>query len=113
MSTTNITRTRKTPAAGLAVAAAPLMAAQAQAAATIVINNTNAAGVGFNDTTPVDPVGGNPATTLGQQRLFAFTYPANLWGATLTSNVPIVINASMTPLACTATGATLGSAGAT
>jgi len=99
-------------------AAAALLASfgllgQAQAAATIIINNINAAGVGFNDTTPAVPVGGNPGTTLGDQRLFAFTYAANLWGATLTSNVPIVINAQMTPLTCTATSATLGSAGAT
>lgn len=86
----------------------------AQAAATIVINNTNAAGVGFNDPTPATlPAPGNPGVTIGQQRLFAFTYAANIWGATLTSNIPIVINASMTPLACTATSATLGSAGAT
>jgi hypothetical protein len=85
----------------------------AHAAATIVINNTNAAGIGFNDPTPADPIGGNPGTTLGAQRLFAFTYAANIWGATLTSAIPIVINASMTALACTATSATLGSAGAT
>ncbi len=85
----------------------------AQAAATIVINNTNAAGIGFNDATPAAPIGGNPGTTLGAQRLFAFTYAANVWGATLTSAIPIVINASMTALTCTATSATLGSAGAT
>jgi hypothetical protein len=81
-------------------------------AATITINNVNAAGVGFNDPTPAAPVGGNPGTTLGAQRLFAFTYAANIWGSTLTSSVPIVINAQMTGLACTATAATLGSAGA-
>jgi hypothetical protein len=104
----------KAAAAGVAIAAAGLLAAgQAMAAATIVINNTNAAGVGFNDTTPATPIGGNPGTTLGAQRLFAFTYAANLWGATLTSSVPIVVNASMTALACTATSATLGSAGST
>jgi hypothetical protein len=85
----------------------------AQAAAKIVINNTNAPGVGFNDPTPAAPVGGNSGTTVGQQRLIAFTYAANIWGATLTSPVPIVINAKFTPLACTATGAVLGSAGAT
>ena len=100
-------------AAAAAVLASLVLIGQAQAAATIVINNTNAAGVGFNDTTAAAPVGGNPGTTLGQQRLFAFTYAANLWGATLTSNVSIVINAQMTPLTCTATSATLGSAGAT
>jgi len=104
-------------AASLALASAALglvaFAGSAQAAATIVINNVNAAGIGFNDPTPVAPVGGNPGTTLGEQRLFAFSYAANLWGATLTSNQPIVINAQFSALSCTATGATLGSAGAT
>jgi hypothetical protein len=104
----------RTAAAALALAGVCLATiGTAQAAATIVINNTNGANVGFNDPTPAAPIGGNPGTTLGEQRLFAFTYAANLWGATLTSNVPIVINASMTALACTATGATLGSAGST
>jgi len=88
-------------------------AGSAQAAATIVINNLNGPGVGFNDATPATPVGGNTGTTLGQQRLIAFTHAANIWGATLTSSVPIVINAQFTPLACTATSAVLGSAGAT
>ena len=86
---------------------------QAQAAATIIINNINAAGVGFNDTTPATPVGGNTGTTLGEQRLIAFTYAANLWGATLTRNQPILINAQFSALTCTATSAVLGSAGAT
>ena len=54
-----------------AFAAAPA----AQAAATLVIVNGNAPGVGFNDPTPVAPVGGNPGTTLGQQRLNAFSTP--------------------------------------
>ena len=97
----------------LLAAALALGAAQAMAAATIVINNINAAGVGFNDPTPAVPVGGNTGTTLGQQRLNAFQYAANIWGATLTSSVPILINASFEPLTCTATSAVLGSAGAT
>ena len=95
-------------AGGLFVAAG-----QAQAAATIIVNNLNAAGVGFNDATVAAPVGGNSGTTLGQQRLIAFTYAANLWGATLTSNQPIIINAQFSALTCTATSAVLGSAGAT
>src|SRR4051812_17003714 len=98
-------------AAALAIACAA--AGSAQAAATIVINNKNLPGVGFNDPTPAAPVGGNTGTTLGQQRLNAFTYAANIWGQTLTSPVPIVIDARFTPLSCTATGAVLGSAGAT
>ncbi len=85
----------------------------AGAAATIVITNVNAPGIGFNDTTPAAPVGGNPGTTLGQQRLNAFTFAASTWGATLTSNVTINIQAQFSALACTATSATLGSAGAT
>lgn len=100
--------------AALAIAGSlGFVAGQAQAAATIVINNINAPGVGFNDTTPAAPVGGNAGTTLGEQRLFAFTFAANIWGATLTSNQPIVINAQFSALTCTANSAVLGSAGAT
>jgi len=84
----------------------------AHAAATIVIVNQNAPGVGFNDPTPAVPVGGNPGTTLGQQRLYAFQRAADIWGATLNSSVPIRIGASFVPLSCTATSAVLGSAGA-
>ncbi|WP_426104361.1 PA domain-containing protein [Massilia sp. TSP1-1-2] len=96
-----------------AALACSFAAGAAQAAATIVINNANAAGVGFNDATPATPVGGNTGTTVGAQRLIAFTHAANIWGATVTSAVPIVINAQFRPLTCTATGAVLGSAGAT
>jgi hypothetical protein len=97
-----------------AAAALTLLGAVSGAqAAKIIIVNLNAAGVGFNDTTPAAPVGGNTGTTVGQQRLIAFSYAANKWGAQLTSNVPILINAQFSALSCTATGATLGSAGAT
>ena len=89
------------------------LAASAQAAVSIVINNLDPAGVGFNDPTPAVPVGGNVGTTVGQQRQIAFAHAANVWGATLTSAVPIVINASFDALTCTASSAVLGSAGAT
>ncbi|MES2068856.1 MAG: PA domain-containing protein [Pseudomonadota bacterium] len=88
-------------------------AASAFAAATITIQNGDAAGVGFNDPTVVAPVGGNLGTTLGQQRLIAFQTAADKWGATLDSPVPILVLATWEPLSCTATSATLGSAGAT
>jgi hypothetical protein len=84
----------------------------AQAAATITIINSNAPGVGFNDPTPAAPVGGNSGTTLGQQRLIAFQHAADIWGATLTSSVPIRVDASFVPLTCTSNSAVLGSAGA-
>jgi hypothetical protein len=96
----------------LLVGAATLAAASTSfAAATIVIQNGNAAGVGFNDPTPVAPVGGNLGTTLGAQRLNAFQAAANIWGATLSSDVPIIVLATFEPLTCTATSAVLGSAG--
>jgi hypothetical protein len=109
-------KSNKRPSLTLAAAALALACGTmgtAHAAAQIVINNLNAPGVGFNDPTPVAPVGGNTGTTLGQQRLIAFTHAANIWGAILNSNTPIVINAQFRPLSCTATSATLGSAGAT
>ncbi|MFT3913767.1 MAG: peptidase [Anaeromyxobacteraceae bacterium] len=81
-------------------------------AATITIVNVNAAGVGFNDPTPAAPVGGNPGTTVGAQRLIAFQHAASIWGATLDSAAEIRIQSSFVPLSCTATAATLGSAGA-
>ncbi len=92
--------------------AALLAVCGAGQAATITIINNNDPGVGFNDPTPAAPVGGNSGTTLGQQRLIAFQYAASVWGATLDSSVPIRVAASFVPLSCTATTATLGSAGA-
>ena len=89
------------------------LASTGWSAATITIVNGDAAGVGFNDTTVVAPVGGNSGTTLGQQRLIAFQAAANKWGATLNSVVPIRVLATWEALTCTATGAVLGSAGAT
>ena len=89
-------------------------ASSASGQATIVIqNDVDAAGVGFNDNTPVAPVGGNNGTTLGQQRLNAFQFAANIWGATLNSGPTINIRASWEALGCTSTTATLGSAAPT
>jgi hypothetical protein len=87
-------------------------AASAHAATVITIVNLNEPGIGFNDLTPVAPVGGNAGTTLGQQRLIAFQHAADVWGATLTSSVPVRVGASFVPLSCTADTAVLGSAGA-
>lgn len=82
-------------------------------AATVVVNNVNAPGEGFNSTTPVSAVSGNPATTLGAQRLAAFQAAANAWGSVLVSAVTITVNAQMTSLNCSQNSATLGSAGPT
>ena len=100
----------------LAVAAALMVLAwqrHAEAKSTFVVNNLDPAGTGFNDPTPAAPIGGNPGTTVGAQRLAAFREAANIWAAALDSRVPIVIDARFGPLACTAGRIQLGEAGAT
>jgi len=94
-----------------AFATLSLGAIGSSAATTLSIDNVNASGVGFNDTTAVAPVGGNAGTTLGQQRLIVFQQAANQWAALLNSSVVIKVQASMVALTCTAMSATLGSAG--
>ena len=84
----------------------------ASQAATINITSRDPAGVGFNDTTPVAPVGGNPGTTLGQQRLNVYRYVADIWEKNLQSNVTINVSAGWEALTCSSSSATLGSAGA-
>ena len=86
-------------------------ASPAWSAANIVIINMDGAGEGFNDPTAAVPVGGNPGTTVGQQRLNCFQKAAEIWGAHLTSSVTIQIQAAFNPLSCTPTSAVLGSAG--
>jgi hypothetical protein len=81
-------------------------------AVTITVKNLDGPGVGFNDPTPVSPVGGNNGTTLGQQRLIAAQTAADIWGSVLTGNVPIVIGARWAnDMPCEEDGATLASAG--
>jgi uncharacterized repeat protein (TIGR01451 family) len=82
-------------------------------AATITIMNADPPGIGFNDSTPATPVGGNTGTTLGQQRLIAFQAAADKWAATVSSSVNIRVSAVWTALKCTANSAVLGSAGPT
>jgi hypothetical protein len=95
----------------LALVAALVASPFAVQAATIAIQVKDAAGEGFNDTTPFTPIGGNPATTLGQARLNVFDMAAQLWGALVNSNVTIVVEATFDPQTCTASSGTLGSAG--
>ena len=80
-------------------------------AAVVTVINRDNPGEGFNDPTPVAPIGGNPGTTLGQQRLIAFQRAADIWGGLISSAVPIRVSATFDPLPCNATGAILGAAG--
>ena len=89
-----------------------ILSGSAHAAATITIVNLDGPGEGFNDPTPATPVGGNPGTTVGAQRLYVFQYAANIWGGLLTSSVQIQVGAQMNPQTCDATSGVLGSASA-
>ncbi|MGD8863842.1 MAG: MYXO-CTERM sorting domain-containing protein [Myxococcales bacterium] len=87
---------------------APTSTASADAAVMIV--NRDGAGEGFNDPEPAAPVGGNPGTTVGEQRLIAFQHATDIWGQLLDSEVPIVVDATFDPLSCDGAGAVLGQA---
>jgi len=83
------------------------------ATTTFVVVNLDGPGEGFNDPAPFTPAGGNTAMTLGQARLQAFQYAAKIWGALITSAVPVLVDANMDPLPGNLTSATLGGAGPT
>ncbi len=93
---------------GLAVAAILGVSGSASAQGHIIIFNNNAAGVGFNDPTPAAPVGGNPGTTLGQQRINVFLRAASIWEAKLHPRQDIRVLADFRALGPNV----LGSAGA-
>jgi len=98
---------------GLVAALIGLAAVPPSRAATFEIINLDGPGEGFNDTTPTAPVGGNPGTTRGQQRLNVFKAAGLIWGAILPSNVVIRVEARFDPLSpCDSLGGVLGSAGA-
>jgi hypothetical protein len=100
----NITRSLVAAACGLTCLIAQ--------AATITISSRDPAGVGFNDPTPVAPVGGNAGITLGEQRFNVYRYVANIWEQALQSDVNITVSAGWEALTCTSTSAVLGSASA-
>lgn len=97
---------RNALASAVLVALAGMSTAQA---ADIIPVVTDPAGFGYNETTPVAPVGGNPGTTRGEQRRIVAQYAAAMWGSVLKSDVPIYVQARFLSLAPNV----LGSAGAT
>ncbi len=66
---------------------------------------------GLCDPTAATPVGGNPGTTIGAQRMNVFNEAARIWGQVLPGSVEIKVDASFTsdaPMVCSETSATLG-----
>ena len=74
------------------------IASSAFAGAKITILNKDGPATGFNEKTPATPVGGNPGTTLGDQRLNAFRYAADVWGTLINSDVEIIVSATFAPI---------------
>ena len=96
----------------LLCAALLVFATGASAAGRIIIVNADKDGVGFNDPTPAAPVGDNPGTTLGQQRLIVFQEAARRWENSLDVKVDVLVTATFASIpGCTATEAVLGQAG--
>lgn len=77
---------------------AMVAASHPAAAARMILNNIDPPGQGFNDPTPRAPVGGNPGTTVGEQRRIAFQLGLDIWGSILESDVDIVVQATFAPL---------------
>lgn len=88
-----------------------LFALSTSAYADVLIVNGDSGGEGFNDTTPATPVGGNPGTTLGQQRLNVFQKAADILNATYDISVDVRVASSFDPLSCNSSSAVLGQAG--
>jgi PA domain len=84
----------------------------AAVAANFILVNIDAPNIGFNDPTPATPVGGNAGTTVGEQRLIAYSRALKLWGSILKSDTPVTVLGSFSPRTCTPTSGVLASAGA-
>ena len=97
--------------AAVLLALACVVSPPAARAATIRLINRDGPGEGFNDPSPVAPVGGNTGTTLGEQRLIAFQHAVDIWATVLDSPVEIRISATFDPLQCDSNSVTLGQAG--
>ncbi|MEJ8567318.1 PA domain-containing protein [Elongatibacter sediminis] len=85
-------------------------------AATIVIQNNDGPGEGFNETDSPpngNQVGNNPGANLGEMRVNVFNAAAQRWGQLLNSAITITIAAEFNDLFCSQNSAVLGQAAAT
>ncbi len=106
---TDLTPRRET--GRLALLLAGLLLAAAAPATTITIVNDDDPGVGFNDSTPADPVDGNSGTTLGEQRMNTAQAAADQWAGLVESQVEILVQANWEELECSPDSGVLGFAG--
>src|SRR5699024_8713679 len=88
-----------------------LLVAAPASATNIVIVNADDSGEGLNDTTPRPAIGGNPGTTLGEQRMNVLQYAAQIMASRLVSTVTIRIAVDFNAMDCSSHPAVIGSAG--
>ena len=91
-----------------------LIACGAQANISIV--NSDGSGEGLNDTTPVEPVGNNTGTTLGEQRSIVLQAAVDIISNSLEILAPVAVSVDFKALTCVneangSASAILGSAG--
>lgn len=79
-------------------------------AVTFKVVNDDLPSAGLNDPRLVQPVTGNPAATLGQQRLFVITEALNSLGSKLMADMVINVSVRFEPLECDGSTAILGGA---
>jgi hypothetical protein len=75
-----------------------------------VLVNLDGAGKGLNDVAVAAPVGGNPGTTVGEQRQIVYRFALDMFAALLHGAEPLRVRASFAPLQCDAANTVLGSA---
>lgn len=88
----------------------PLVLFNWVSAAKVTPLNQDVPFFGFNDPTPRTPVGGNPGTTLGQQRFNVLKHVCEEWGKYLASDVEVFVGAKFLDEGGDVAGFTLGSA---
>ncbi len=89
------------------------VSASMPATATVFeINYPEPSGFGFNATEPATPVGGNPGTTLGEQRRIVLELVSEIWGNIVIGPQDVQVRAVFSNLTCSASSAVLGSASA-
>ncbi len=95
----------------MALVCMAMMVASLPADATLFdIDYSEPSGLGFNSDEPAQPVGGNPGTTLGEQRRVVLELVAQIWGNIVLGPQVIRIRAVYPSLTCNASSAVLGSA---
>lgn len=81
------------------------------AAVDFEVTLDNPPGEGFNDTTPVTPIGGNTGLTLGEQRVIALGFALNIISESLSSSIPIQLAVKFDQFDLNSSYVILGTAG--